>query len=202
MLRKRFRIAIYFWKKDRPEWLGPAALLFLLLVSLVVGWLMRDAVQEGVVDNMAYILWSLRLRLRALPQEEVWGLLTILALAHLFISISKKLTLPPLEADSYKQAGSVQGWIDTLGLNRRPDQMGRIPLNRLQQLALMVLAQQSRHSLNDLRARLRASHLDIDPGLQTFLQTGRSQLADSQTPVTETPEMEALLNLLEQKVGG
>jgi hypothetical protein len=201
MLRKQFRKAIYFWRQGWPEWAGVAALLLLLLLSVVVGWLMRDAVQEAIVENMAYFLWSLRLRLRALPQEEVWRLLALVALAHLFMSMSRNLTLPSVVPGSFKKAGPVRSWVDTLDLNRRPDQMGRIPLNRLQQLALTVLAEQSHQSLNDLRVRLRTGNLEIDPALQTFLQTGRSQTADWQTRVTDTPEMAALLDLLEHKVG-
>jgi hypothetical protein len=201
MLRKHFCKAIHFWRQNWLDWAIPAALLLLLLGSLAVGWLMRDTVQEVIVDNIAYFLWSLRLRLRALPQEEVWRLVALVALAHLFISMSRNLTLPSVEPGSYKKIGPVRSWIDILDLNRRPDQMGRIPLNRLQQLALMVLAEQSHQSLNDLRARLRTGSLEIDPALQTFLQTGRSQTADWQTRITDTPEMTALLNLLEQKVG-
>jgi hypothetical protein len=200
-LRKDFRKTIHFWRQDWPEWLGPAVLLLLLLVSLLGGWLMREAIQEGIVDQMAYLWWVLRLRLRALPQEEVWGLLALLALIHLGMSLYKKLTLTLPESGAYRQAGPVQGWVDTLGLNRRPDRLGRIPLNRLQQLTLMVMAEQSPHTLNDLRAKLRTGTLDIDPALPSFLQTGRSQAVDRQIPVTETPEMAALLDFLEQKVG-
>lgn len=205
MRQTKLRQQIAAWRRRIPIWVGPAGLMLLLLASIVTAWLLRDLMQ-GVLDSVARSLWVVALRLRGLPQDEIWGYMAILALFHLVWLLSRGVSVPALPTATLRPVGAVQGWVKTLTMNSTPTQLGRIPLGRLQQVTLAVLSQQQRQSLGKLRARLRAGTLDLDESVQTFLQTGQSQSNETsltgQKPITQTPEMAALLNLLEDNVGG
>ncbi len=201
---KLFR-QIAAWRRRMPVWVGPTGLVILLLTSLLTAWFLRDMMQ-GILDSVARTLWLLALRLRGLPQDEIWGYLAILAMFHFVWLLSRGFTVPAWPVTTLRPVGAVQGWIKTLTMNYTPTRLGRIPLGRLQQVTLAVLSQQQRQPLGKLRARLRAGTLDLDEAVQAFLQTGQSETNEAsltgQRTVTQTPEMEALLNLLEENVGG
>jgi hypothetical protein len=178
-----------------PPWTGPALLVLLLLLALPLGWLLRDLV-AGVLTTLYAIILLFGFHARDLPQEELWVLLILLAAVHLVRSLGKGINLSVSRPQPLPPAGPVQSWLDTLALNSEPRRLGRIPLNRLQQLVLAVLAQQERVSLGEMRGRLRSGRLPIDPQLQAFLQTGQSQMAPGR-PILQAPELEALISLVE-----
>jgi hypothetical protein len=188
MRQTKLRQRIATWRRRIPIWVGPAGLTLLLLASIVTAWFLRDLMQ-GVLDSVARSLWVIALRLRGLPQDEIWGYLVILALFHLIWLLSRGISIPALPPIALRPTGMVQGWVKTLTMNPDPTQLGRIPLGRLQQVTLAVLSQQQRQTLGKLRARLRTGTLDLDEPVQTFLQTGQSQsnelsLAEQQ-PITQ-----------------
>jgi hypothetical protein len=174
--------------------LVPVLLLGVLLLMLPLAWFIWDAI-HGVLQVLVAIFLMVAVHVRQLPPDWLWLLLVLLAAAHLLRTLGQEVSLLPAKPEVMAQAGPVQSWLDTLDLNRSPYQMGHIPLNRLQQVVLSALAQQEQSSLGAMRNRLRTGRLPLDPALQTFLQTGRSQLAPDR-PVVEAPELLALLSLL------
>lgn len=178
-----------------PPWTGSVLLGLLLLLALPLGWLLHDLV-AGVLTTLYAMFLLFGFHARDLPQEELWVLLIILAAAHLARTLGKGINLSVSPPQWLRPAGPVQSWLDTLALNSEPRRLGRIPLHRLQQLVLAVLAQQERVSLTEMRGRLRAGRLPIDPQLQAFLQTGQSQMAPRR-PIMQAPELEALISFVE-----
>jgi hypothetical protein len=175
--------------------LGSILLLGILLLVLPLAWFIRDLVQ-GVLELFVLgFLMPIAIHARQLPPEWLWVLLVLLAAAHMTRAFSKEVSLSPAKPRSRSQVGPVQDWLDTLALNNEPYQMGRIPLNRLQQVVLSTLAQQEQVSLGVMRARLRAGRLPLDPALQAFLQTGRSRLTPNR-PAIEAPELKELILLV------
>jgi hypothetical protein len=202
MLEKQLRSLRLGWQRSEVAALvGPVILLVLLAATLILGWLLRDLAQEMIVEQVAFSLWRAGLFLRGLPQTNVWELMALIALVHLVWAFLTWVSLPAVDRVSYKQGGPVRGWLETLGLNTDSSELGRIPLSRLQHVVLLVLSQEGSRSLGEMRSRLRSGRLDIDPALLSFLQTGRSAKAANK-PVTQAPEIEALLNFMEESVGG
>ncbi|MFO7540008.1 MAG: hypothetical protein R6X32_18365 [Chloroflexota bacterium] len=205
MLQKILRRITHSYQRSWTAWLGPVLLLLLLLGSLILAWLLRDIVQT-IVDEVAFFLWTVGLRLRSLPQDQIWFLFMLIALIHLVRTWTQQFSPPVPVYQSYKQIGPVRGWLETLKLNSYSAELGHIPLRRLQYITLQVLAQQGQHSIAEMHTKLRNGQLDIDPVLQAFLQTGRSTTthadragqAVAKTHIIQSPEMEALLDLLER----
>lgn len=188
------------WRQNLPTWAGPSFIILLLLLSLIGGWLVR-AMTQTLLDSVVRYIWNGWLYLRGLPQEEVWGYTAVIALLHFVWLLNKGVSMPTLASRPVQPMGVVQGWLQALKMNADPEQLGKVPLSRLQKVTLAVLHQRQGQSMKRLRAKLRAGTLPVTDDLQTFLQTGRSPTpneAVTQSAV-RSPAMARLLDFLEEK---
>jgi hypothetical protein len=147
-------------------------LLLAAAITVTLTIVLRDFVRENIVVPAAYILWTINLYLRTVPQALVWGLFLALV-----IFLGFQALLPPLPQRSQRREdrlayqAPIQRELRFVRLALKGS-YGRWRLaQRVRELALAALAQRDRISEDKVEQRLRLSPGYVPVDVAAYLET-------------------------------
>jgi hypothetical protein len=156
----------------RFGWL--AVVVLVLLLSIPLGFLLRDFVREAVAPEILRLYWSARLLLEGLPQLPIWIAFLLFALLGAISSLF--YTESPSQAEGrprLRRSGRVailSGWI------RRASQAEYFRWRLAQHLAVTtweVMAYREHLDVQEVKERLRTGSLDVPPAALDYLRERR-----------------------------
>ena len=130
-----------------------------------------------------YVFWIGRFIFEAIPQTGLWTFFLVIFSLILAIGLidkrKRKSTLYiPLTIDE----GRVEGWVKLIDQAEKDHYFKWRLAQRLQKVALGVIAHQQGQSLKQTRQQLRQRELDIPPELQAYFQASLQSLGHLPVP--------------------
>ena len=156
----------------RFGWL--VVVILVLLLSIPLGFLLRDFVREVLAPEIMRLYWSARLLLESLPQLPIWIAFLLFALLGAIGTLFS--TESPLQAEGrprLRRGGRVailSGWI------RRASEAEYFRWRLAQHLAVTtweVMAYREHLDAQEIKERLRTGRLDVPPAVLDYLRERR-----------------------------
>ena len=180
--------------------------LLTLFIILLTGWLLREPIQERVIEPIAErVWWWWRFAQAFLPQAVMWTLLIMIGAVRLawFVAGRTKLLNEPNDLMPGKP-GQVGNWLRLLHLSHRAQ---RLFVKPLRFLTVDVLAEAEQEQRDVVFSQLHRQTLPLPKHLQAYLNKGIdntptrlkavSEVENLIKPKTVDPEVEELITELE-----
>ena len=141
-----------------------------LLLTLLLVIVFRDAVQEIVVEPLWNIIVVGRLLFGYLPQGLFWTLFILAALYLGAKSLTGRERPPRSRSTAVQYPGQVGAWARRIQLVTRGDYSKWYFLQYLGKLIVSVMADRQGLDPREIRRRLKAGELDVPPEVQACIQ--------------------------------
>jgi len=141
-----------------------------LLLTILLVIVFRDAVREIVVGPLWNIVVVVQLLLSYLPQELFWTLFILAALYLAAKSLGGRGRPPRSRPTEVQHTGQVGAWARRIHLVTRGDYSKWYFLQYLGKLIVSVLADRERLAPREIRRRLKAKEVDVPPEVQACIQ--------------------------------
>ncbi len=186
--------------KNRQRILLSAALVAIILIS-IIAWILREPLQEYVVEPTASrVWWWWNFSRMLFPQSELWILLILLGGLRLTWFAARRTRLQFPATPVPQKSGRVGYWLDLLNLGHRAQRLFMKPFRFL---TVDVIAEEEQEERKEIFSRLYAQTLSFPFHLQIYLNTGKTRGrsgADKPPPEAKSnldPEIEDIIIELE-----
>lgn len=186
--------------KKRQRILLSSALTALILIS-IVAWILREPLQEYVIEPTASrVWWWWNFSRMLFPQSELWILLILLGGLRLTWFAARRTRLQFPDTPLPQKSGRVGYWLDLLHLGHRAQRLFMKPFRFL---AVDVIAEEEQEERKVIFSRLYAQTLSFPLYLQTYLNNGktRGRSGANEPPLAVKskldPEIEEIIRELE-----
>lgn len=158
----------------KKHWLS---LGLILLIAAAIAPIFRNFVREVIIIPLLYIVWLGRFVVEAIPQTGLWSCFLIFFALILAVGlVDKQQRKSTLYLAGDVDEGRVAGWIKLIQQAEKDHYFKWRLAQRLQKVALNVIAHQQGQSLKRTRQQLRQAELDIPPELQAYFQASLQSL--------------------------
>ena len=166
--------------------LSPRVRLFLsgsiLLLTILVLIIFRNAVREIVVEPLWNVILSVQTLLGYVPQGLLWSLFILLALYLAARSLAGRERPVRTRKTRVQYPGQVGMWTKRIRLLARGDYSKWYFLQYMEKLVVNVLADKKRLTRREVRQRLKDRELDVPPEVQDCIQTEAPSSASRRFP--------------------
>lgn len=180
--------------------------LLALFIILIAGWLLREPIQEHIIQPISERVWWWANFAKAFFPQTVWWILLIMigALRLAQFAVSRNKLYVPTAAQKPDKPGQVGSWLNLLHLSHRAQ---RLFVKPLRFLTVDVLAEAEQESRDVMFSQLHRQTLPLPKHLQEYLNKGSANTPARLKAVNEIenliksktvdPEVEELLTELE-----
>jgi hypothetical protein len=155
----------------------------ILLIAAVLAPIFRNFVREVIIIPFLYIFWIGRFVVEAIPQAGLWSCFLIIISLILAIGlVDKQKRKSTLYLAGNLDEGRVTGWVKLIQQAETDHYFKWRLAQRLQKVALNVIAHQQGQSLKQTRQQLRQGELDISPEVQAYFQASLQSLGHLPAP--------------------
>ena len=148
-------------------------LLGALIIAALLAFPLRQMIYDSIVVPVAFIMWSLSLLYRSLPQGVWWAAIVVIVLFMLLFSLIPQPKFRPRSEPKRKPPlGQVEDLAVSLGKAERGIYFKWLVANRLGKLAYQMLLHRESGRPRSIFAPLLGADWEPRKELQTYLETG------------------------------
>jgi hypothetical protein len=145
----------------------------ILIIAVILAFLLREAIYQGVVVPVAFIAWRLDLVYRSFSQGIWWSAIIFIVLVMLVFSLIPR---QKLRRGAQLKLKPSTGQVEALAVRLRKAQQGTyfkwLVANRLGKLAYQILLQRESGRPRSVFASLLGVDWEPTQELQAYLETG------------------------------
>ncbi len=186
------------------------SLLAILLASLLLTMLLQNLVGRAIVEPLLYFYWIGQLILASIPQPFIWGAFLLVALFIAARSLLSRST--PARSRPRRRAADqdrIEGWHILLSQAHQETYYQWQLAQRLQKLAVAILAHHQKRPAKEIKQGLSSHSLDMPPEILAYLAAGMTPFShftgsDSILPTKKEPtpldlDPERVIQFLEEQ---
>lgn len=162
--------------------------LLALLIILLTGWLLREPIQERVIEPIAErFWWWWRFAQAFLPQAVMWTLLIMIGASRLAWFAAGRTKLLNTSDDLIPgKPGQVGNWLRLLHLSHRAQ---RLFVKPLRFLTVDIVAEAEQESRDVVFSQLHRQSLPLPKHLQAYLNKGSANTPARLKAVSEVENL-------------
>jgi len=143
------------------------------LVVVLLAWLLRDMVYQFLVVPIQFLVWSVKILYLTLPHELIWGGFLILAYLAALISLYRRPAIEEITPARYATFAErrITQLARYISRRKRPFYRHRLK-HAITELALQVITQKKRITVQEARNLINRRELDVPPELQSYFKDG------------------------------
>ena len=172
----------------KRRWLS---LALVLLLAVLLTWWVREAVADLLVP-LYYLYWIARRLLETIPQVAIWAVFLFVALLLAGGSLLKRpAAQKPGRRAAPPQLNRIAAWVKLLDQANQETYYRWQLAQRMQELAVDVLAYHERCDRKEIRQQLTGRQLDLPPEIEAYLQaslTSFSRFARPESRFAKRPD--------------